>query len=84
MERAPEQTLDLQFQSQTEETEEDGAAGFDARASFATSSLPALQSEIAGSAEVEALTGLAAGAAPKSAAKVESAPAVEARRWRTR
>ena len=78
MERAPEQTLDLQFQSQTEETEETEQPEATREHLSATSSLPALQSEIAGSAEVEALTALAAGAAPKSAAKVESAPAVEA------
>jgi hypothetical protein len=73
MERAPEQTLDLQFQSQTEESH----ASEPEVVKSATSSLPAFQSDIAGSPEVEALTSMY-DAAPKSAAKVESAPAVEA------
>ena len=75
MERAPEQTLDLQFQSQTDEARAEETS----EPASTAASLPAFQSELAGSAEVEALAGLAdAGAAPKSAAKVESAPAVEA------
>jgi hypothetical protein len=73
MERAPEQTLDLQFQSQTEESQLEEPEVVKS----ATSSLPAFQSDLAGSSEVEALTSMY-DAAPKSAAKVESAPAVEA------